>query len=174
MNILVSIAMMLSAFSPMVVIMVVLFPPLPIWWADAIVVAVLVLLMFAPLLVIRRLRASRQPVTLRAAKIRRRDAEVLRFLSSFILPVTVAFFAPSDVQTVATGAMLVLFALVYVFGQLQYLNPLFAAVGYHLHSVELDDGRDVYPLSRGPLPHPSAPIVAVRFADHIYLREPAA
>jgi hypothetical protein len=164
----VSTGLLASAFSPVLVVLAIVVHPLPEIWMNALLAVVLALPLGLLPLVYRRaqgLGASR----LRAAKVRRRDGDNLALLSSYILPLTVAFFAPDPARTPASVAVLVLLALLYVRGGLQYLNPVLVIIGVHLYAVELDNGAEVFVLSRSPRLAQTDPIDAVQYSDNIYI-----
>ncbi|WP_438352532.1 hypothetical protein [Microbacterium sp. CJ88] len=168
----VSAGLLASAFSPVAVVLAVVVHPFPDVWANVVLAVALALpLGLLPLVWWRAQRLGE--ARLRPAKVRRRDADNLALLSSNVLPLTVAFFAPDDARTPASVVVLVILMLLYVRGGLQYLNPVLVVIGVHLYAVELDNGVEVWVLSRRSRLPQTEPIDAVQYSDHIYLERRA-
>jgi hypothetical protein len=163
---LISSGLLLSAFSPLLVILALVTSPFPDLWANVVLAIVLALPM---LLLIVALRATRAlgVERLRTTKVRRRDGDNLSLVSSFILPIAVAVFAPEDVRAPASLVVLVLLAVIYWRGGLQYLNPVLIVGGYHVYAVDLESGAEVFVLSRARHLPQKGTIDAGRFSDNI-------
>lgn len=164
----VSAGLLASAFSPVAVVLALVAQPLPELWMDIVLAVVLALpLLFIPLV----LRATRrlQEERLHPVKVRRRDADNLPLLSSFVFPLTAAFFTPDTARAAASFAVLALLMIVYARAGLQYLNPVLIVIGYRLYGVELDNGSEVFVLTRRRYLPQNQPLDVHRFSDSIFI-----
>ena len=144
----IGVGLLASAFSPLLVTLVLLTRPLPsIGWniGLAAVFALPVLLLVLMLVAARRLPAER--VDVRTAT--PRDVDLLSFIASYLVPIAIALFAPDPARLIAMVVLLVLLAVVYVGAELYYLNPLLACAGFRLYQVVDDSsGATVAVLTR--------------------------
>ena len=157
-----------SAFSPVLVALVLVSTPFDTWWADA----TLVMACAVPaVLVSLALRSAKrvQTTRLRFARVRRTDRDVLTFMASFVLPIATAFFAVDAAKWAATGVLLGLLMVIYIRGQMFHLNPVLAAFGYRSFEVENVDGVIVTVLSRRRSLPPGGTVLAVRFSEEMYI-----
>lgn len=134
MTFLVGLGLLASAFSPLLVALVLVVQPLPgtLWNAGLAVLLALPALLFALVL-----RAAKGLATKRitAQSSTPRDIDTVAFVASYLAPIAIALFA-SDVPRLA--GMLVLLGvlvLVYLRAGLYWLNPLFAIAGYRIYQV---------------------------------------
>lgn len=157
-----------SAFSPLAVILVFVVNPFPELWQNVVVAVVLALpLLFLPLTLWAVRSVGPSPLAL--TKVRRKDADNLSLISSFILPLTVAFFAPDGVRTPASVVVLLYLVVVYWRGGLQYLNPVLMVAGYRLYAVDQANGAEVFLLARRAYLPQRARVSAYKYSDNIYL-----
>jgi hypothetical protein len=165
----VSLGLLASAFSPLTTTLALLISPFPTMWMNVTLAVLLGLpLLLVPLTLLAASKLADERI--RSSKVRKKDVEILSFISSFILPITVAIFAPEDARTAATLVVLILLSIVYVRGGLQYLNPVLTLLGYHLYLVEQHNGAEVYVLTRQNFLMQQASIDAKRLATNIYIQ----
>ena len=166
---LVSIGLLASAFSPLTVTMALVVSPFPTAWLNWVLAVVLALPVLLIPLVIRTARKL-GPMDFVPAKVRRRDADNLSLISSFILPISLALFAPDPTRTPASVVVLALLIVVYWRAGLQYLNPVLLVFGYHLYSVEQKNGTETFVLTRASFVSQTEGFRAYSIAPHIYVR----
>lgn len=157
-----------SAFSPLLVVLVLVAQPLPGWWwnaALAVLFALPVLLLVAVASASKTLPVTRVEFTTSTP----RDIDVVSFMASFVVPIAIALFAPDPLRWVAMLVLLVILVAIYLGAQLYYLNPLLALAGFRLYQVVDTGGTTVWVLTRRrTLPHPGS-IDARRIAGTVYL-----
>lgn len=84
-----------------------------------------------------------------SVEVRRADERVVSFTSSYVVPVVLAAFAPTDVPgLVATLGLLALMVVIYLRAGLYHLNPTLAVLGYRLFEVRAENGSLVMLLTR--------------------------
>lgn len=126
-----------SAFSPVLVALVLVVQPLPdLWWN----VGLALLLALPALLFALVLRAARGLATKRitAQSSTPRDIDLVSFVGSYLAPIAIALFASDVPRLVGMLVLLAVLVLVYLRAGLYWLNPLFAIAGFHLHQVVED------------------------------------
>jgi hypothetical protein len=157
-----------SAFSPLLVALVLVSQPLPNpWWnaALAVLLALPALFLFA----VFRAAASLQTNRLTLVQTTPKDVDVVSFLSSYLVPIAIALFSADAQRWMAMAVLLVILVIVYVSAELYFLNPLLACAGYRLYQVVDDAGNTVALLTRRrQLPRESV-VDARRIATSIYL-----
>ena len=137
-----------SAFSPLLVALVLVLRPFDALWQNIVLAVVLALPAVLPVVVLaaaRRLPDERIQVRTSTP----RDVDVLAFMGSYLVPIAVALFTPDPQRLVAMVVLLALLVAVYVGAELYWLNPLLAVAGYRIHQVVDDDsGATVTVLTR--------------------------
>src|SRR5689334_2817137 len=105
--------LLLSAFSPLLVALVLVAQPLPALWANVVLAVVAALPLLVPVLVLAA--ASALPTErLEVRSSSPRDADLLSFMGSSILPIAIALFTPDPLRLVAMGVMLIVLVAVYL------------------------------------------------------------
>lgn len=128
-----------SAFAPLVATLAVLRIDALGWVGWVILVACFAALLLLGF-VLRRL-ANVQARPLESSAIRRADERVLGFASGYVVPVVITLFGGPKVSTaVATIALVVFMAVIYVRGGLYHLNPTLAVLGFRLYEVTASNG----------------------------------
>lgn len=103
-------------------------------------------------------------VAIRVARATPRDGDIVSYVVSYLLPfLAVDFARPADVASLSV--LLAVIALLYVHSNLIYVNPLLAALGYHLTEVEEDNGKMSILLSRRRYLRPGAQLRVVLVGD---------
>ena len=137
-----------SAFSPLLVALVLVLRPLDEPWQNVVLAVAFALPTLVPVLVLAA--AGRLPderIQVRSST--PRDADVLSFMGSYLVPIAVALFTPDPQRLIAMAVLLALLIAVYVGAELYWLNPLLAVAGFRIHQVVDDDsGATVMVLSR--------------------------
>ena len=160
-------ALLASAFAPLLVVLALVQQPFGGGPGDAVLVVGCALLLLVPAGVLRALRTVQQ-VTVTSVAVRRRDADVLAFVGSYLVPVAIASFAGDDRGRLAgIGVLLLVLAVVYVRGQLFHLNPVLAMMGYGLYEVTRDSEEVVMVLTRRRHVPQRGELRGVRLADGV-------
>ncbi len=157
-----------SSYCPLLLIMGVLLWGKSLPWAIALPAFGLLSLVLM-LLYLRSVRRIKPPVPTKVTEVHKRDADVMGYIASYLVPF-VTF--PLDAGWQLIVALLVfvgVLLLVYVNSNMIYVNPMLNIFGYHLYEIRVEHGEnDVYYIARKPV-HRSEPIEYVRLDDDIYL-----
>jgi hypothetical protein len=136
-----------SAFAPLVALLAVLRID-ALGWLGWAILGASIAVTFLLFLVLRSL-AGIQTRSVDTTTVRREDERVLGFTSGYVVPVVVALYGASGPATVvATTALVVLLALIYVRAGLYHLNPVLAVLGFRLYAVTAVNGQVIMLLSR--------------------------
>lgn len=137
-----------SAFSPLLVALVLVLHPLPQWWMDVALAAFFALPALLLPLVGRALgRLGGAPLDVASAT--PRDNDVLTFLASYLIPIAAVFFGPADAaRVVAMLVLLVVLVAVYVRAELFWLNPFLPIAGFRVYQVVTEGGGSVILVTR--------------------------
>ena len=155
----------LSSFSPLLVVFA-LLDSFGRGVATAICVGLAVLgplLLLGVLLVAKRLEG----VPLAAATNQRRDADVLAYVATYLIP----FLTVNAVtlrSRLAVGVFIALIALFYIRGEMYFLNPLLDVVGYRVFEVQTADGSAVILITKRRHIGDQASLRPVPLSDDIY------
>lgn len=109
-----------------------------------------------------------QPQTLKVSTARVRDADVLAYIVSYLVPFALQPGSTTRQQT-ALGVVFLLLAVLYVHAELFYVNPLLALVGYRLFEVVTPRGASVVLLTHRRFIPPETSVTARRLSDYVYL-----
>ena len=148
--------LLLSAFSPLLVALVLVTHPFDGWWWDVALAGLVALPMLIPVGVLAA--ASTLPTErLEVRSSSPRDADLLSFMGSSILPIAIALFTPDPLRLAAMGVLLLVLAAVYLGAEQYWLNPMFAVLGYRVHQVvdEVSGATVIVLTRRRRLPAPS-------------------
>jgi len=140
--------LLLSAFSPLLLALALLFSfrsGNAIGWA--LVAASILPIAFLGIF-LQVARAVSPQTSLLPVRTRQQDQLVLAFVSSYLLPVATSILAVDSWSWVATGVLLLLLVLIYLRGNLLHLNPVLSALGYRLYAIDLENGVEIMLLSR--------------------------
>jgi hypothetical protein len=162
------VGLLASAFSPLLVALVLVAQPLPgVWWniALAVAAALPMLLLVAVIAAARSIPAERLDVRTATP----RDVDVLSFMGSYLVPIAIALFAPDSLRLAAMVLLLLLLVLVYLNAELYYLNPLLAAAGFRVFQVVDESGTSVSLLTRRRAVPNASHLDARLIAPSIYL-----
>lgn len=111
-----------------------------VWVAAAVGTVSVALAVGVPSVVIRSLRIV-QPTAVVSVQTRSRDAEVLAFMATYLLPLLPALM-DNTVGGIVTACVTLLFVgIVYIRSDLYYLNPTLTLWGYRLFEITCDDGH---------------------------------
>ena len=154
-----------SSFSPLLVV----FALLDSFGKGAATVVCWILAVLGPVLLYVVLRVARRldGVPLVAASNRRRDADVLAYVATYLIP----FFAVNAVtlrSRLAVAVFIAVIALFYIRGEMYFLNPLLGAVGYRVFEVRTGDGSAVILITKRRHIADHACLRPVPLADYIY------
>lgn len=141
------IGLLASAYAPLVAVLTLMRLGQLGWIEWAILGACVLAVAFLSLVLRSVYRVQERSIV--TVSVRHADERVVAFTSSYIVPIVVAGFAPS--QTPALVATLVLLALmitIYVRAGLYHLNPTLAAIGFRLYEVTTETGTVVMLLAR--------------------------
>lgn len=95
-----------------------------------------------------------------------RDGDIVSYIVSYLLPfLAIDFSRLADVASLAV--LLVVIALLYVHSNLIYVNPLLAALGYHLAEIEESNGKVSILVSRRPYVRPNTRLRVIPAGDLI-------
>jgi len=128
-----------SSFSPLLVVFALLETFGTGWpsWACWILAVTSIVLLYAFLCYARRIA----PVPITVAMYRRRDQDVVGYVATYLIPfVTVS--ADSIREFLAVGVFVLVIGVLYVRGELYYLNPILALRGYRAFEIETP-GHDI-------------------------------
>lgn len=110
-------------------------------------------------------------LSIEIARATSRDGDIVSYIVSYLLPfLAIDFGRPADVLSLAV--LLVVIALLYVHSNLIYVNPLLAALGYHLAEIEESNGKVSILLSRRPYVRPNTRLRVVSAGDLISMEAP--
>lgn len=109
-----------------------------------------------------------QPQTLRVSTARARDADVVAYIVSYLVPFA---FQPGSTtrQQAALGVFFLLVAVLYVHAELFYINPLLALAKYRLYEVVTPRGASVVVLTKRRFIRPETSMTARRLSDYVYV-----
>jgi hypothetical protein len=129
--------MFASSFSPLLVV----FALLDSFGRGAATVICWCLAALGPLLLLGVFAVARrlEGVPLVAASNQRRDADVLAYVATYLIP----FLTVNAVtlrSRLAVGVFIALIALFYIRGEMYFLNPLLGVVGYRVFEVQTGAG----------------------------------
>lgn len=145
---LLGLGLLASAFSPLLVTLVLVLRPFAELWQNLVLAGALAL----PMLVLALVLAAARRLPDERIQVRSstpRDSDVLSFMGSSLVPIAVALFTPDDQRLVAMALLLVLLVAVYVGAELYWLNPLLSVAGFRIHQVVNDEnGETVVVLTR--------------------------
>jgi hypothetical protein len=123
------------------------------------------------LLVFLRQARRLAPISIEIARAASRDGDIVSYIVSYLLPfLAIDFGRPADVLSLAV--LLVVIALLYVHSNLIYVNPLLAALGYHLAEIEETNGKISILLSHRPYVRPNTRLRVVPAGDLISMEAP--
>jgi hypothetical protein len=144
----VGIGLLASAFAPLIALLAVL-KLTQLGWVSWFILAVCLAAVVLLALALRGL-AKIQTRSIETTSVRRADERVLAFTSSYVVPAVVALFGGSGAPTVvATCALVVLLALIYIRAGLYHFNPTLAVFGFRLYEVTAANGVVTMVLSKG-------------------------
>lgn len=160
-----------SAFSPLLVILS-LFRALE---TKTLLAFAVPLLFFLPVIFLgiylklaKSITASKSVVP---TKVSRQDEQVLAFMSSYLLPIATALLGEDQTTLIPTSLLVGLLALIYIRAGMIHLNPVLAAFGYRLYSVELKNGSTKMLLSRQAFLPQKEPIERItELNDYVYVQ----
>jgi hypothetical protein len=135
----VGVGLLAAAFAPMVALLAVLrLDDLGRW--GLVILAACVLAEALLYFVLRALRGIGTR-TVESTSVRRADERVLAFTSGYVAPLVVAAFGKPQAPTIiATAALVVVLAVIYVRAGLYHLNPVLAMLGFRLYEVTIENG----------------------------------
>jgi len=153
----VGIGLLASAFAPLLALLAILKLSEHRWISLSVLVGCVAAVTLLAL-VLRSLKTV-QPRSIDSVSVRRADERVLSFAASYVVPPILVFVGGSALPTVvATVALVLLLAVIYIRAGLYHLNPTLAVYGFRLYEVTADNGsvtllltRDSYIAQRGTL-----------------------
>lgn len=119
------------------------------------------------LIVLNRSTATQQ---LRVATATPRDADVLAYVASYLVPFA-SVDAHSTRERVAIGVFVGLIAVLYVRTEMFYVNPLLAFAGFRVFAVQTPAGTPVVLLCRRRFIQPSSDLDAIRISDYVWMEK---
>lgn len=136
------------------------------WAASGLLV--LALASVAWLLTFIRHARSLAAVTIEVERATSRDGDIVSYIVSYLLPfLAIDFTRLADLLSLTV--LLVVIAFLYVHSNLIYVNPLLAALGYHLLEAEESSGKVGILLSKRPYIRPGSRLRAIPAGDLISL-----
>lgn len=108
------------------------------------------------------------PVTVEVARSSSRDADVVSYIVSYILPFLAIDVAKLE-DVLSLSVLLAVIALLYVHSNLIYVNPVLAALGYHLTELEENNGKVTTLISHQRYIRPGERLKVVPVGDFISL-----
>ena len=114
-----------------------------------------------------RLATKYRTFPLRVKVARRKDAESLTYIATFLVP----FFTisiDSLKQKIALAIFMLLIASFYVSGETYFWNPLLSAVGYRVLEIEFGNTETATLITRRKYIATDAEILAVRLAYNVF------
>ena len=154
-----------SSFSPLLLV----FALLDSFGRGPATIVCLCLAVAGPILLYLVLRLARrvEAVPLVAASNRRRDADVLAYVATYLIPF-LAVNAMTLRSRLAVGVFIALIALFYIRGEMYFLNPLLGVVGYRVFEVQTAAGSTVVLITKRRHIGDQARLRLVPLADYIY------
>jgi hypothetical protein len=134
----------LSSYSPLAVILAVQH------WDRRFVAAALIGIAAASILALilfLRVALSAGAYPLKIVRASLRDGDLVGYIVAYLLPFLGIDFSKSR-DAISLVILLVVIGVLYAHSNLIYVNPVLAALGYHLFEVEEDGGRVMVMLSR--------------------------
>lgn len=111
------------------------------------------------------------PMTVEIKRATSRDGDIVSYIVSYLLPfLAIDFGRPADLLSLLV--LLTVIALLYVHSNLIYVNPLLAAVGYHLVEIEENNGKVSILLSKKPYLRPGDSARVIPAGDLISIEAP--
>lgn len=145
---LVGFGLLASAYAPLVALLAIIRID-QLGWVGWVILVACVASMLLLTIVIRAL-ARIQARPLETLSVRRADDRVLAFATSYVVPVVITLFGGPKTSTfIATAALLVFMAVIYVRTGMYHLNPTLAVVGYRLYEVTAVNGSITMLFTRG-------------------------
>lgn len=116
---------------------------------------------------LRYARTKINPENLQIKSAQQRDAEILSYIVTYLIPFMADFSKP-PIELIALGVFFVVIGFLYVNSNMIHINPMLNLQGFHLFEVELTDGTSHAVLTKKRL-RPGTTIQAVTIGEHIYL-----
>ena len=167
------ILLFLSSYFPLFIIFSLLWYERHFWLSIGVGAAsVLTLLALVGYLFL--VRRTNQRLTRKVVSVERKDGEVMGYIASYLIPF-VTFSIDNEhgqvsvTQVLALAIFLLVLLIIYVSSNMIYINPVLNIFGYHLYTIEIENGgREVYYLAKKPVKRDES-ISYVRLSDDIYL-----
>jgi hypothetical protein len=118
---------------------------------------------------LRYARTKINPEKLDIKSAQQRDAEILSYIVTYLIPFMADFSKP-PIELVALGIFFVVIGFLYFNSNMIHINPMLNLQGFHLFEVELADGTSQAVLTKKRLRSGST-IQAVAIGEHIYLNK---
>lgn len=118
-------------------------------------------------LYLRYARTKVNPEKLEIKSAQQRDAEILSYIVTYLIPFMADFSKP-PLELVALGIFFVVIGFLYVNSNMIHINPMLNLQGFHLFEVELADGTSHAVLTKKRL-RSDTTLQAVTIGEHIYL-----
>jgi hypothetical protein len=159
----------LSSYSPLAIILAVLYYGRQPLIAGAGFAAALsgLFSMAAYLTLVRRFN----PTPARMVDFRQRDEAAMGYIVTYLVPFLAV--ASSDWrQALALGIFFVMLGIIYVNSNMLHVNPILNLVGYHLYEVTLEDGGAYSLITRRRI-HRGETLYLIQLGDNIVLEKHA-
>ena len=118
-----------------------------------------------PAVLLPTLALKTQDLEVASAEVR--DGDALAYIATYLVPFA-AVTARDGRERAALGVFVALLAVLYVRGELFYVNPLLAVVGYRLFKVVTPRGATVVLLSKRRFLQSNSVVPARRLSDYVY------
>ncbi len=110
-------------------------------------------------------------VTFKIVEVKRRDAEVMSYIASYIIPFVTAPLGSWE-QGVALAFFFAILGIIYVNSNMIHINPVLNLVRYHIYEVTGEDGSPNALLTRRRI-HRSDEVPVVIIGEAILLEKPS-
>jgi len=159
----VELALFLSSYAPLFVILAIRFRSIALVVACAIIAGVGLAAGIAVLVRFRQVTPSGWIVR----TVEDRGGEVAGYLATYLLPfITVT--QPGVRDVIGYLLFFVIVAVIYIRSSLIQINPTLYLLGWRLYAIEIGDGWNGYLLARGPVRR-GTEVAAVRMTERVFV-----
>jgi hypothetical protein len=130
---------------------------------------ILATLSFFGTIIFLRIAQKMTGIYLKIGVIRRKDADTMSYIASYIVPFAATSFDKAE-QVIALSIFLLVLCAVYVNSAMIHINPVLSMMQYNLYEFEDDDGNSAFLLSKQKIRRGSA-VKAINLADGIFLEK---
>ena len=170
MSALARLALFTSSYAPLFAVFALLNSFGAGWPSQVCLVATAVGLVVLPLILLVTHKLAPQELKVETSQLR--DGDVAAYVVTYLVPFAAAALTTKR-ERIALGLFIALVAILYVRGELFYINPLVALAGYRLFQIVTPSGASVVLVTRRTFVSSGASLQARRLGEHVYWEKAA-